>query len=242
MYYFASDMHLKFGGHPSNRERELNVIRWFNAIEGDAKAIYLLGDIFDFWFEYKRVVPKGFVRLFGKIAELTDRGVEVHFFAGNHDMWALDYFEKECGMIIHRGEYRTTLFGKQLLMRHGDAVEVKSIVLKLMNSIFRNRAIFSSFSAIVHPNVALKFGNWWSSNSRESRSLKHVFRGENESLVQYSRKILEHSKIDYFIFGHTHCDEVLQLNDESKAIFLGEWLNSPTYARMDSEGIKLLKF
>ena len=242
MYYFASDMHFKFGETSNNRATELQAIKWLNMVAKDAKAIYLLGDIFDFWFEYKRVVPKGFVRILGKIAELTDSGIEIHIFAGNHDMWMLDYFEKECGMIIHRDVQIITLLGKKLLLRHGDAVGVKSLPLKLMNSFFRSKILHQCFSSLVHPNLALKFGCWWSGHNRDSKNISHKFRGENEPLVQYSKRVLEQQKIDYFIFGHIHCAEVLQLNEEAQAIFLGEWIENPTYARMDNDGIKLLKF
>ncbi len=242
MYYFASDMHLKFDGYSTSRATELKAIKWLDMVAEDAIAIYLLGDIFDFWFEYKRVAPKGFVRILGKIAELTDRGIEIHILAGNHDMWMLDYFEKECGMMIHRDEQRITLLGKTLLLRHGDAVGITSIPVRLMNSIFRSKLLHRYFSALVHPNLALKFGCWWSGHSRKSKSISHCFRGEDEYLVQYSRRVLEQDKIDYFIYGHIHCAEIFKLNELSKAIFLGEWIESPTYARMDSNGIKLFKF
>ena len=241
MYYFASDMHLKFDGGSNSRAIELKAIKWLNMVAADAKAIYLLGDIFDFWFEYKRVVPKGFVRILGKIAELTDRGIEVHIFAGNHDMWVRDYFEKECGMITHNKEYRVTLLDKKLLLRHGDAVDLKSISGRLMNTIFRSKFLRILFSALVHPNLALQFGLWWSGHSRGSKPISHGFRGDDEYLIKYSRRVLEHSKIDYFIYGHIHCAEVFELNSESKAVFLGEWVENPAYARMDSDGIKLFK-
>ena len=242
MYYFTSDMHLKFDEHSNSRAIELRVVEWLEMVSVDAKAIFLLGDIFDFWFEYKRVIPKGFVRLFGKIAELTDRGIEVHIFAGNHDMWMQEYFEKECGMVVHKEESRITLLGKSFLLRHGDAVDVKSISARLMNSIFRSKTLHWLFSRLIHPDIALKFGLWWSGHSRDSKPISHEFRGENEYLVKYSKRVLEQSKIDYFIFGHIHCAEVFQLNESSKAVFLGEWVENPTYARMDNNGIKLHKF
>ena len=242
MYYFASDMHFKSGGGLSSRATELKVIKWLDMISNDAKAIYLLGDIFDFWFEYKRVVPKGFVRVLGKIAELTDRGVEIHIFAGNHDMWTLDYFEKECGMIIHRDEYLVTLFDKKLLLRHGDAIGDISLLVRLMNGLFRSEILRRCLSTLIHPNLVIKFGSWWSNKSRGSKSIKHEFKGEDDFLVKYSRRVLNKQKIDYFIYGHTHCAEIYQLNNMSKAIFLGEWIESPSYAKMDSDEIKLFKF
>ena len=168
MYYFASDIHLGAGDEQSARAVERRFVAWLDTVARDAEAIFLVGDIFDFWFEYRRVAPKGFVRTLGKLAELTDRGVRVVFFTGNHDMWVGDYLTRECGMEIYTSPQVMTLSGKKVFIAHGDNMNIDGQpMLKLLNRVFRSRTLKWLFSWGVHPDLAMKFGHWWSGKSRK---------------------------------------------------------------------------
>ncbi len=244
MYYFASDTHLGYGDPQESLRRERDFVKWLDGVSQDAEAIFLVGDIFDFWYEYKRVVPKGFTRVLGKLSELTDRGIAIYFFTGNHDMWQRDYFAKECGMTVHLGGETFDLCGKRVLVAHGD--EIYAARLRgagFINAIFRCRAARWLFSTFVHPDVALRWGQGWSSRSRKSKAIAAEFRGEEDFMVQYARKVLSSQDVDYFVFGHNHCAENYDLGGGHRALFLGEWINgTPVYASLDSEGnIKLNK-
>ena len=236
MYYFASDMHLGSGcGDPRRREKLL--VRWLEEVSADAEAIFLVGDVFDFWFEYRRVVPKGFSRLLGKLSELTDRGVTIHFFPGNHDMWVYDYLSQECGVVIHEGVKVFDLFGKKVLIAHGDNMGGERTWLeKLMVWTFHSRTIRKIFSVLVHPDWAMKFGQWWSGKSRKAKNISHSFRGEEEWLVRWARNRLKKESVDYFVFGHIHCAENYDLGNGSRVFFLGEWIEHPSYAVLNASG------
>ena len=239
MYYFASDMHLGLDTDNSlSRKREKLLVQWLDDIAHDAEAIFLVGDIFDFWFEYRKVVPKGFTRLLGKLSELTDRGIRIHFFTGNHDMWVYDYLCSECGLIIHERPEIFELAGKTIFVGHGDNLYASRppVLERLMHKIFRSAMARRIFSALIHPNGAIRFGQWWSGKSRKAKNLTHVFQGENEYLVKYAREYLKCVEVDYFIFGHLHCVENYDLGNGKKLILLGEWISNPTYATMDKEG------
>ncbi|MBQ6580825.1 MAG: UDP-2,3-diacylglucosamine diphosphatase, partial [Alistipes sp.] len=169
MYYFTSDVHLGAGDETFSRRTEQRFVKWLDKVAEDADAIFLVGDIFDFWFEYGRVIPKGFVRVLGKLAELTDRGIKIYFFIGNHDMWCRDYLEKECGVKTFFKPQHMTLAGKEVFIAHGDNMNVgNQPMLRLMNTCFRSRILRKLFSWCVHPDLALKFGQWWSGKSRKS--------------------------------------------------------------------------
>jgi UDP-2,3-diacylglucosamine hydrolase len=238
MYYFASDTHLGLNSENDPRERERVFVAWLDAVSVTAEAIFLVGDIFDFWFEYKRVIPKGFVRLFGKLAELVDRGIPIHFFPGNHDMWTAGYFASELGMVVHTGPEVLELAGRRVFVGHGDAINVgRRPMLRLMNRFFRSRSARAVFSWIIHPDCFLKFGHWWSSGSRKSKEIKSEFRGEEEGLVQFARHYLAGGgKVDYFVFGHIHCAEEWDLGGGVKMFFLGEWFQHPHYVTLSPDG------
>jgi UDP-2,3-diacylglucosamine hydrolase len=218
-------------------------VEWLDAVAVDAEAIFLVGDIFDFWFEYKRVIPKGFARLFGKLTELSDRGIAVHFFPGNHDMWTGTYFAEELGMVVHSGPEVLELAGRQVFVGHGDAINVgRQPMLRLMNWFFRSRYARAVFSRIVHPDCFLKFGHLWSSGSRKSKAIQAQFRGEEEPLVQFARGFLAGGgKVDYFVFGHIHCAEEWDLGGGAKIFFLGEWFQHPHYAVLSPNGEMTLR-
>ena len=243
--YFLSDAHLGSWAIEHSRTHERRLVSFLNKIKGEAAAIYMLGDMFDFWYEYKYVVPKGFTRFLGKISELTDSGVEVHFFPGNHDLWCKDYLEKECGMIIHREPLLTEIYGREFFLAHGDefAGESNFAVLRAM---FHSPFLQRLFSFFVHPRWALNFGHWWASHSMRKHKLNGdlPFRGvENESCMTYAKKYLQkHESVDCFIFGHRHCDADVMLSDTSRCIILGDWISEFTYVEYDGTNIAVKKF
>ena len=243
MYYFASDMHLGHGDAPSARRREEMLVRWLEQAATDATAIYLLGDVFDFWYEWQEVIPAGHVRLLGKLAELSDRGIEIHLFTGNHDMWQHGYLERECGVRLHYTPEQTLLAGRRVWIGHGDNLNIKGEpMLQLMNSIFRSKVIRALFSWIVHPDLSMRFGKWWSGSSRKSHGAAPAPEVANKSLVEYATQHPHASEIDLFIFGHTHAAAEYK-SPHSLIYFLGEWIGSdtPTYGVLDGEGNFSLK-
>ena len=243
MYYFTSDVHLGAGDETFSRRTEQRFVEWLDKVAEDAAAIFLVGDIFDFWFEYGKVAPKGFVRTLGKLASLTDRGIEVYFFAGNHDMWCSDYLERECGVKIIYKPQRMTLAGKELFIAHGDNMNISGKpLLQLMNWGFRSKVLRKIFSWLVHPDLAMRFGQWWSGKSRKSHSNEQIEPSSLGFLVDYARDYKEQNPaVDYIVFGHMHYPYDLQEND-LRVIFLGCWDgNKATYATMDDNGDIALK-
>lgn len=240
--YFASDFHLGNSSAKFNRLREKKIVRWLNHISKDAEEIYLLGDIFDFWFEYKNVVPKGFVRFLGALAHLADLGVRIHFFCGNHDIWIKDYFQKELGVIVHHQKETLSLYGKTFMIGHGDGLDSKDKKYKFINTIFKNKICIKAFASL-HPRWAIPLAQSWSKNSRASHSeddKKDL--GQQEPIYQFCLKTLEKENIDYFVFGHRHlaCDK--ELKDNIRYINLGYWDTYGYYAEWDGENLELKKF
>lgn len=242
MYYFASDMHLGSGSPEECRQREVRVVEWLDRVAPTARAIYLVGDVFDFWYEYKRVVPQGFSRLLGKFSELTDRGVEIHLFVGNHDMWQRDYLTRECGVELHFEREVVELYGKRVSICHGDDIYSRYLGgwTKLMNDIFRSRTARWLFSHLVHPDFALRFGQGWSHDSRKSKDVALPFLGENDPLVKEAEKLNPSERVDYFVFGHNHCAERVALKAGGEALFLGHWFDGGVYASLDENGTMTL--
>ncbi len=238
-YYFASDVHLGLpNGHPQIREQRF--VSWLDSIKHDAEAIYLLGDIFDFWCEYKEVAPRGFVRTLGKLAELTDSGIEVHFFAGNHDMWFTDYLSKEVGLVLHRKALVAELYGKTFYLSHGDELNFYDRKHRFYRSLFTSRILQFMLRA-VHPRWVLAFAHRWSRNNRNSKGIAIPFRGEDEALVQFARKHITQHTVNYFIFGHLHTPIQMALASESQFFILGEWIQGGEYAVFDGEQVLLEK-
>jgi UDP-2,3-diacylglucosamine hydrolase len=235
--FFASDFHLGLRVGTDPLEREKRVIKWLNEVAPDAREIFLLGDVFDFWWEYKRVVPKGFTRFLGTISLLTDSGVPVHFFTGNHDMWAGKYLSGECGLIIHNEPFLTTIDDRIFYLAHGEGLGTTSIGYKILLSIFRNRFLQKLYSAL-HPAIGVWIGHKWSHNSRLGKGISLDFLGEEkEDLFRHSRKILETTKVNYFIYGHRHLPMKSKIADDSTVIIMGDWIVSSSYAEWD--GIEL---
>lgn len=240
--YFASDFHLGVPDEKSSLEREKAVVAWLDSIKHDALEIYLVGDIFDFWFEYNKVIPKGFVRLQGKIAELVDSGIPVYFFTGNHDMWMFDYFEKELGVKIYRNNIVRENFGYKVLIGHGDGLGPGDYSYKLLKKIFASKLCQWLFARI-HPNLGIWIADKWSRSSRIANDSKEQFLGDDkEWLAIYAKEVLQKEHFDYFIFGHRHLPLEITLQENSRYINLGEWVHHRTYAKWNADGIKLLKF
>lgn len=244
MYYFASDMHLSNGDTQECRQREREVVEWLESVAPTAKAIFLVGDVFDFWYEYKRVIPQGFTRLLGKFSELTDRGVEIHLFVGNHDMWQRDYLARECGVKVHFRREELELCGKRVSICHGDDIYARYLGggARIINGIFRSKVARWLFSHFIHPDFALRFGNGWSHSSRKAKAVAMPFLGKEDPLVREAERIntTAAEKVDLFVFGHNHCAERFALEAGGEALFLGHWFEGPIYASMDEQGVVTL--
>jgi len=241
MVYFISDAHLGCRAIEHQRTKERKLVRFLDQIQSKAEAVYMLGDMFDFWFEYADVVPRGFTRFLGKVSELTDNGVEVHWFVGNHDMWTTDYLERECGVIVHREPCLIEIYGSEFYLAHGHTIDIEP-------SDWRTRLMFRLFQSpmlqrmarTIHPHLFINFGLNWAKQSR----LKHQaaggevpYKGEHdELLVRYAKQYLAtHTTVNYFMFGHRHIELDLMLSHECRLMILGEWYSRFTYARFDGE-------
>lgn len=238
--YILSDMHLGSWAIEHSRTHERRVVSFLDKIKDEAAAVYLLGDVFDFWYEHRYTVPKGFTRFLGKISELTDKGVEVHFFTGNHDQWCLDYFEKECGVIIHREPCLVELYGNEVFLAHGDEFS-RERGYKVLRAMFRSRFLRWMFS-MLHPRWSIWMGLSWARHSM----VKHKVMGDTpflgadkEDCLVFARKYLEtHKSIDCFIFGHRHIDVDMPLDESSRCIFLGDWISTFAYVVLDGKTIE----
>ena len=240
--YFASDFHLGVPDAASSRAREQKIVRWLDQVKHDAAAILLLGDIFDFWFEYRHTIPKGFIRLQGKLAEITDSGIPVLFFTGNHDMWMFDYFPQELNIPILREPISTTINGHSFYIGHGDGLGPGDHTYKLIKKVFANKACQWAFARI-HPNLGIGVANMWSRKSRISNVKKdEQFLGEGEWLVQYCREVEARQHHDFYIFGHRHLPLDLPIGDKSRYVNLGEWVNFCSYGVYDGTNLTLKHF
>ncbi|PKR79788.1 UDP-2,3-diacylglucosamine hydrolase [Brumimicrobium salinarum] len=238
--YFASDFHLGVPNFQESLERERLIVQWLDEIKNEAAAIYLVGDIFDFWFEYKNAIPKGFVRLQGKIAELTDAGIPIHFFTGNHDMWMFGYHEEELGIKIHRKPIVVEAQGKKIYIGHGDGLGPGDHGYKFIKKVFSNR-FFQWCFARLHPNFGIGIANYFSRSSRAATGNeddKHLGE-ENEWLAIYAKEMLKESHYDYFIFGHRHLPLKIHVGKESTYYNLGDWLKYFTYGELEAGEMKL---
>ncbi len=239
--YFASDVHL---GHPTLEKaqwREHLFVHWLDQIKNDCDTLYLVGDVFDFWFEYKKVVPRGFVRTLGKLAELADSGVTIHFFTGNHDVWVFDYLPKEIGVIVHREPITQELSGKSFYIAHGDGLGPGDFGYKLMKKAFTSRFIQWLFSRL-HPNFSVWLAHNTSNTSRDYNGIKpEDFKGEERELMcLHAKEVLAEKQFDYLIFGHRHLALDLAMGN-SRFIILGDWLYNFTYGVFDGNTFELKK-
>lgn len=245
--YFLADAHLGSRAIEHSRTQERRLVNFLDSIKKKAGAIYLLGDIFDYWYEYKMVVPKGYTRFLGKLSELTDRGIEVHFFAGNHDLWCGDYLEKECGVIVHKKALTVELYDKVFYLAHGDDCSLSSdFNYRMLRTMFHSRFLQTLFSSI-HPRWSVDWGLSWANHSMSGHLTKKPvvpFRGEEqEPIVIFSKKYLEtHPSINYFIFGHRHVEVDLTLGEHSRLLILGDWINTFSYVVFDGKHLSLERY
>ena len=243
--YFLSDAHLGSWAIDHRRMQERRLVRFLDSIKEKAAAVYLLGDMFDFWYEYKYVVPKGYTRFLGKLSELTDMGVEVHFFTGNHDIWAYDYLERECGVILHKQPQTIELYGKIFYLAHGDGLGDPSKSFKLIRGIFHHQVCQWLFSGL-HPRWGLWFGQAWAKHSRLKHEAEGVppYMGEDkEHLVLYTKKYIQyHPNVDYFIYGHRHIELDLQLTKKARVLILGDWISQFTYVVWDGHHLFMQQY
>ena len=237
--YFASDLHLTMAPDKDSRRREFDFVRWLDSVKNDAAAIFLLGDMFDFWFEYRHVVPRGFVRFLGKLAELTDSGIPIYFFTGNHDQWIRNYLRYEMNISIYHQPEEFDLNGKRFLIGHGHDISPENFGDQILNFVFSNR-IFRMLYALLHPFWGIAFGKNWSRGSRKRHGITQPFDGlEKEAIVKYARKQLAKKQYDFFIFGHRHLAQDVRLSDSSRYINTGEWMEAQTFAVFDGEDMSL---
>jgi UDP-2,3-diacylglucosamine hydrolase len=238
--YFLSDFHLGVPDHASSLVREKKIVAFLDRAKADAAIIFIVGDLFDFWFEYRKVVPKGFVRILGKLAELTDSGIPVHFFVGNHDMWMSGYFEKELNIPVYH-EPRVFEFNeKKLLVGHGDGLGPGDHGYKTIKKLFRN-PLSKFLFGLIPPFFGISLAEYFSKSSRASTGERdEKFLGEeNEWLILYCREKLKEHAYDYFVFGHRHLPIDFQLNEKSRYINLGDWIKYDSYAVLDGTALHL---
>lgn len=236
--YFLADAHLGSLAIPHQRTQERRLVRFLDSIKHKASAIYLLGDMFDFWNEYKYVVPKGYIRFLGKISELTDMGVEVHYFTGNHDIWTYGYLEKECGVILHTQPETVEIYDKIFFLAHGDGLGDPDAKFKFLRKMFHNRTCQKLLN-FVHPWWGMQLGLNWAKHSRLKRAdgKEAPFMGEDkEYLILFTKEYMKtHSNIDYFIFGHRHIELEMKMSRKTELVILGDWIWQFTYAVFDGE-------
>jgi UDP-2,3-diacylglucosamine hydrolase len=246
MIYFASDFHLGMDAHDTSSEREKKIVRWLDHIAKDAEAIYLVGDIFDYWFEYKSVIPKGYTRLLGKLAELRDKNIPIYFFTGNHDMWMFNYFEEELGIPIFRKPIVREIKGKTFFIGHGDGLGPGDHGYKFIKRVFANKTCQWLFARI-HPNLGIGMMRFFSGTSRDSQAHKETDKylgDDKEWLVLYSNRKLDTLAADFFVFGHRHLPlDIVLKNGKSRYINLGDWWSGTnSYAMWDGQVMLIMNY
>ncbi|MDN5626980.1 MAG: UDP-2,3-diacylglucosamine diphosphatase [Weeksellaceae bacterium] len=238
--YFASDQHFGIPNATESRKREDRFIRWMDEIKADAQIIFLMGDLFDFWHEWKYVVPKGYIRVLGKIAELKDSGIEIYFFVGNHDLWMKNYFQEELDIPVFFEKQYFEINNRQFLLAHGDGLGPGDKGYKRMKKVFTNPLAQWAFRWL-HPDIAMRIANYMSQkNKMISGDEDKQFLGEDkEFLILYSKEKLKTEKINYFVYGHRHLPMVLDLSPDSKYVNLGDWISYFTYGVFDGNSFAL---
>jgi UDP-2,3-diacylglucosamine hydrolase len=238
--YFLSDFHLGAPNAEVSLLREKKIVQFLDEIKKDAEQIFIVGDLFDFWYEYKKVVPRGYTRILGKLAELTDSGIAIHFFVGNHDMWMNDYFQKELNIPVYFEPKTFEFNNKKFMIGHGDGLGPGDAGYKFIKKIFRNK-ICQSLFGLLPPYIGMGIAHYFSnkSRSREDSNIEVFLGEENEWLLTYSKEVLQKEHFHYFIFGHRHLPIDFSLNENSRYINLGEWINYNSYAVFDGNSLEL---
>jgi len=241
--YFVSDSHFGIPDKESSIKRERHLVKWLDEVKADAAAIYILGDLFDFWFEYGTVVPKGYTRLLGKIAEITDSGIQVNFFQGNHDIWDFGYFSDELGMNVFEAGLETEINGKTFFIAHGDGLGPGDRGYKFIKRVFSSKVNQRLF-AMLHPSLGAWLADFFSNKSRKQNAPKDLnFSGpENERLYQFCQQKLKEKHFDFFVMGHRHIPLDLELANGSRYISVGDWLTNFSFAVFDGKNVSLRKY
>jgi UDP-2,3-diacylglucosamine hydrolase len=241
--YFISDLHLGARSTADRLAGERRVVSFLKSIKPTAKRLYLLGDVLDYWFEYRTVVPRGYVRFFGALAELADAGVEITWFIGNHDIWIFDYLPSEIGLRVVDGSEVADIDGRRFFLAHGDGLGKLKPGFRLIRSVFRNRVCQRLFAA-VHPRWTVPLAMKWSASSRRAGGDgPAVSMGDNEPYVAATRLILDADpSIDFFILGHRHVLMDREIADGARLIILGDWIYHFSYAVWDGERLSLQKY
>ncbi len=244
--YFISDTHLGNNYLKKPEEAERKLVQWLDSIKTDAKAVFFLGDIFDYWYEYKYVVPKGHIRVLGKLAELSDSGIEIHLFTGNHDIWMFDYLPQETGATIHHRPFTVELLGKKFFLGHGDEVGYRSFKYRMIQSLFRNR-VCQRLYATIHPRWTFAFARRWSLSSRKKGLDFKKFAAtrirNTDALEQFVRSYLtNHSDINFFLFGHLHIMLDQKITSSCRLLITGDWMQHFSYAVWDGIKMELTQF
>jgi UDP-2,3-diacylglucosamine hydrolase len=238
--YFISDLHLGLYPPEKSLEREKTVVGWLDSIKHEAAELYLLGDIFDFWHEYRKVVPRGFTRFLGKLAEISDAGTKIHFYTGNHDVWVYDYLPSEIGVKIYREHTVREIDGFRFFIGHGDGVGSGDFGYKILKAVFTNRILQWLFARI-HPNASVSFGHHWSRSSRYAKGLiAEPYRGDDkEWQVVFARETIKNEPFNFFVFGHRHLPFDITIGDHTRVINLGDWITNFTYAVWHEKTLEL---
>jgi UDP-2,3-diacylglucosamine hydrolase len=241
--YFASDFHLGVPNHATSLAREKKIVAWLDSVQGDAKAIFLLGDLFDFWFEYRKAIPKGFSRFLGKLAALQDSGIDIHIFTGNHDLWMFDYLPMELGVKIYKDPIELNIGGQKLLIGHGDGLGPGDPTYKYLKMFFTS-PVSQWLFARIHPNLGITIAQRWSKRSRiTNMKLEEKFQGEDrEFIFAWCKEMEQQNHFDYYVFGHRHLPLDLEVNGQSRYINLGEWVHFSPYAVFEGGKLTLKSF
>ncbi len=242
--YFVSDTHFGLDIKENPIESEKRFVRWLDSIRHETAAIYLLGDVFDYWFEYKSVVPKGHVRVLGKLAEFADMGIAVYIFTGNHDIWMFDYLPEEIGATVITGPVETEIYGKRFYLAHGDGLFDSNRLFRFFRFLFRNKFCQWLFKT-VHPSLTMPIGFAWSRHNRKKKSSEkytHYWGEDKEPLIRFAKNYDQHHEIDYFIFGHRHIMLDLMIKKTTRVIILGDWIDHFSFAVFDGEELFLEQY
>ena len=242
LIYFVSDVHLGAPALKNNRARELLFAKWLDEIKEDVAELYFMGDIFDFWFEYKKVVPRGFVRILGRIAAIADSGIPVHFFVGNHDLWLKEYLTEELGVIIHYKEEVKEIRGKRFFLAHGDGLDPNDKGYHFLKKVFTNKTM-QWFFARLHPNFGFYIAHTWSADSRLSKpDYQEDFMVNQDGMYKFAAAFLKSTPVDYFVMGHRHRMAIEKMEGNANFILLGDWIKSFSYGVFDGERFELKKY
>jgi len=244
--YFVTDAHLGSLAYPDKNQNEKKLVRWMNSIQSDCEALYLMGDMIDFWFEHRLVVPKGYARFFGKLAEFTDAGIPVYWFAGNHDVWLFNYVQEELGVTVYFEPQEIEIHGKKFFMAHGDGLGDPSTTFRILRFLFHSRLCQMLF-AFLHPRISIGLGLGWAKASRLKRiDQPEIYYGEDkEYMVKFSKKHAMDSgekAADFYVFGHRHILLDLMISQKSRVLILGDWVQLYSYGTFDESGFQIHLF